>query len=191
MNRSIHAPLQGPRDPHRQASFSFPNRLARALWQLTYLLLFRPTPPPLHPWRAWLLRCFGAQLAPGCHVYSSARIWAPWHLSMAPQACLGPQVICYNISPIHLGERVVVSQGAHLCTGSHDYNDPSFQLFSRPITIEAQAWICAEAFVAPGVHIGEGCVIGARSVVTHNQPAWMVCAGNPCRPLKPRQHPRR
>ena len=85
-----------------------------------------------------------------------------------------------------LGERVVVSQGAHLCTGSHDYNSASFPLFAKPISIAADAWICTEAFLGPGVQIGEGAVIGARSVVTRDQPAWMVCAGNPARPLKQR-----
>jgi putative colanic acid biosynthesis acetyltransferase WcaF len=58
-------------------------------------LLMRPTPPPLHSWRCWLLRCFGACIAPGCHIYSDARIWAPWNLEMAAKACLGPRVICY------------------------------------------------------------------------------------------------
>jgi putative colanic acid biosynthesis acetyltransferase WcaF len=176
--------------PFEGASFSRRNRLGRLAWQLVYTLLFRPTPPPLHAWRRWLLRCFGARIAAGCHIYSDARIWAPWNLHMASQSCLGPRVICYSMAPIHLGERVVVSQGAHLCTGSHNYNSASFPLFAKPITIGADAWICTEAFLGPGVQIGEGAVIGARAVVMRSQPAWMVCAGNPARPLKPRLHPR-
>ena len=154
------------------------------------LLIGPATPPPLHAWRCFLLRCFGARIAAGCHIYSDARIWAPWNLHMAAQACLGPRVICYSMAPIHLGERVVVSQGGHLCTGSHDYTSATFPLFARPITIGADAWICTEAFVGPGVQIGEGAVIGARAVAMRSQPAWMVCAGNPARPLKPRLHPR-
>lgn len=90
------------------------------------------------------------------------------------------------MAPVVLGERVVVSQGVHLCTGSHDYESSTFQLFARPIVIGADAWICAEAFLSPGVFVGNGAVIGARAVVTRDQPAWMVCAGNPCRPLKKR-----
>jgi len=151
--------------------------------------LFRPTPPPLHGWRRMLLRGFGANIAEGCHIYSDARVWAPWNLHMASQACLGPRVICYSMAPIYLGERAIVSQGAHLCTGSHDYASPSFHLIAKPITIGADAWVCAEAFVGPGVQIGEGAVIGARAVVIRSQPAWTVCAGNPACPLKPRPHP--
>ena len=91
------------------------------------------------------------------------------------------------MAPVRLGERAVVSQGVHLCTGSHDYESENFQLFARPIQIGADAWICAEVFLAPGVSIGAGAVIGARAVVTSDQPAQMVCAGNPCVPIKHRR----
>jgi putative colanic acid biosynthesis acetyltransferase WcaF len=175
--------------PYSGASFSLRNRLARFVWRLVWITLFLPTPPPMHAWRRWLLRCFGARIAPSCHIYSDVVIWAPWNLSMGPSACLGPRVICYSMATIHLGERVVVSQGAHLCTGSHDYTSATFPLHARPITIGADAWICTEAFVGPGVEIGAGAVIGARAVAVRSQQAWMVCAGNPCRPVKPRRHP--
>ena len=109
---------------------------------------------------------------------------------MAAYSCLGPSVNCYSMALIELEERVVVSQGAYLCSGSHDYNQESFQLFAEPILICADAWICTEAFLSPGVQIGEGAVIGARAVVTRSQPAWFVSAGNPAQPLKVRKHPR-
>jgi putative colanic acid biosynthesis acetyltransferase WcaF len=90
---------------------------------------------------------------------------------------------------IVLGKYVVVSQGVHLCTGSHDYTDELFPLFAKPITIGDYAWICADSFIAPGVCVGEGAVIGARSVVTRSLPPWTVCAGNPARAIKQRNHP--
>ena len=176
------SPFEGP-------SFSRRDRLARLAWQSVWLLLFRPTPPQLHAWRCWLLRCFGARIGSPCYVYNDVEIWAPRNLVMADYSTLGRRVICYSMAPVFLGERAVVSQGAYLCTGSHDYESETFQLFARPIVIGADAWICAEAFLSPGVSIGTGAVIGARAVVTRDQPAWMVCAGNPCRPLKPRVPP--
>jgi putative colanic acid biosynthesis acetyltransferase WcaF len=175
-------PFEGP-------SFSLRNRFARLVWHVIWLTMFRPSPAPLHAWRCWLLRRFGARIAPFCHVYSDVEIWAPWNLQMAAHSCLGRRVICYSMAPVILGERVVVSQGVHLCTGSHDYESDNFQLFARPIQIGSDAWICTEAFLAPGVSIGNGAVIGARSVVSRDQPAWMVCAGNPCRPIKSRTPP--
>lgn len=175
--------------PFKGASFSRRNRLARLIWQLVWLLLFRPTPPPCHAWRCWLLRKFGARIGAPCYVYNDVEIWAPWNLVMADYSTLGRRVIVYSMAEVSLGLRAVVSQGVHLCTGSHDHESANFQLFALPIEIGADAWICAEAFLAPGVSIGEGAVIGARAVVTRDQPAWMVCAGNPCRPLKPRTQP--
>lgn len=184
------SPILQKDTPFQGASFSLGNRMARVIWQCVWLLLFRPTPVPLHAWRSWLLRVCGARIGRHCRVYPSVRIWAPWNLDLHDLACLGPGVTCYSMDTISLGQRVVVSQGVHLCTGSHDYESENFQLFTRPITIGADAWICTEAFLAPGVTIGDGAVIGARSVVTRSQPAWMVCAGNPCRPLKPRRPPK-
>lgn len=174
------SPFAGP-------SFNRRNRLARLAWQIVWLLLFRPTPPPLHAWRCWLLRCFGAKIGRQCHVYSDAQVWAPWNLQMGNYSCLGRRVICYSMAMVSLGDRVVVSQGAHLCTGTHDYSSPSFQLLAKPIHISSDVWICAEAFLAPGVTIGAKAVIGARAVVTRNQPPGMICAGNPCVPIKPRR----
>jgi putative colanic acid biosynthesis acetyltransferase WcaF len=87
---------------------------------------------------------------------------------------------------IIIGRRAVISQGAHLVAGTHDYTKSGFPLVTRPINIGDHVWIAAEAFVHPGISIGEGCVIGARSVVTKDMPTWMVCAGHPCNPIKER-----
>lgn len=173
-------------NPYRGPNFSLRNRVARVVWKIVWISLFRPTPPPMHAWRRMILRCFGARIHCSSHIYSSARIWAPWNLEMASNSCLGRHVNCYSMARIYIGENVVVSQGVHLCTGSHDYCDPSFPLYARSIEIKADSWICTEAFLGPGVHIGEGAVIGARAVVVRSQPPWMVCAGNPCKPVKPR-----
>lgn len=122
----------------------------------------------------------------GVHVYPAVKIWAPWNLEFKDECGIASGAILYSQGKIIIGKRAVISQGAHLCAGTHDYNDPGFRLITMPIIIGDQAWVAAEAFIHPGIDIGEGCVIGARSVVTKNMPAWMVCAGHPCKPLKER-----
>ena len=176
-------------DARTGPSFSLRNRIARVAWGVFRALLFRPSPRPFHSWRSAILRLFGAKLGRGCHIYPGARIWAPWNLTCGERVGVGDGAILYNQAPITLGKRSVISQGAHLCTGTHDYASPHFELVARPIVVGDDAWLAAECFVHPGVTIGDGAVIGARSVVTRNMPAWTVCAGHPCEPLKPRTPP--
>lgn len=160
-------------------SFSIKNRLQRSVWQVVWLLGARWTPPPLHLWRVFLLRMFGARVARSAHVYSNVEIWAPWNLEIHPFGSLGRGVRCYNIAKLSIGYKAVVSQGAYLCTGTHDFRDPAFPLIAKPITVGARAWICAHAFVGPGVIVGEGAVLGAMAVAVNDLDKWTVYAGNP------------
>lgn len=105
---------------------------------------------------------------------------------MGNYSCLGPDVDCYSMARISLGNKATVSQRSFLCTGTHETSTSAKRLVTKPITLEDFAWVAAEVFVHPGVTIGEGAVIGARSVVVKDMPPWMVCAGFPCKPLKPR-----
>lgn len=174
--------LQG-NEAYTQPSFSLGNRLARASWNLVWALLFRPSPRPAHAWRAWLLRRFGARIGRGVHVYPDVRIWAPWQLHIDEEAGIGDRATLYNMAPMTIGRRCVVSQGAHLCGGTHDIDSPNFQLVARPIDLDPYVWICAEAFIGPGVHVAEGCVIGARSVLMRSAAEpWTVWSGNPAMP---------
>ena len=174
-------------DTHTGPSFPLTNRLARAGWNLVRILFFRPSPVFMHGWRRWLLRRFGATVGKGAHVYPGARIWAPWNLDIGEEAGVGNGAVLYSQGRIRIGRRAVVSQGAHLCTGTHDYERRGHPLVTRPIEVGDRAWVAAEAFVHPGVTIGEGAVVGARSVVVDDMPPWTVCAGHPCRPVRPRR----
>jgi len=102
-------------------------------------------------------------------------------------SAIGDSVEIYNLAPIRIGANSVVSQRSYLCTATHDYTKSNFPINSLPITVGASAWIAAAAFVAPGINVGEGAVVGACSVVTKDVPPWTVCAGNPCRVIKPRR----
>jgi putative colanic acid biosynthesis acetyltransferase WcaF len=171
--------IQG-NDPYTQPSFSLQNRIMRAVWGVVWLVLFRTSPRPLHVWRRFLLRLFGANLGMHVNVYPTVKMWAPWALSIGDYVGVADGVKIYNMAPIVIGNHCVISQGAHLCGGSHDIDSANFQLIAKPITLESYVWVCAEAFVGPGVHLAEGCVLGARAVVVKSivEP-WTVWAGNP------------
>ncbi|UHD15469.1 WcaF family extracellular polysaccharide biosynthesis acetyltransferase [Thiocapsa bogorovii] len=163
------------------------NKLARAAWFLVWITLFRPSPRPLHSWRCFLLRLFGSRIGKKVHVFPSARIWAPWNLEMADRSRLGDFADCYCVDRITIGRGAVVSQYSFLCTGSHDYTDERLPLITAPIEIGPQAWVTADVFVAPGVTIGEGTVVTARSSVFDDLEPWVVASGNPARSIRPRK----
>lgn len=174
-------------DTYLGPSFSLQNRVRRVLWEVVSFLLFRHSPKPFHNWRSFILRCFGAKVGRNVHVYPKVKIWAPWNIELSDECGIANGAILYSQGKISIGKRAVISQGAHLVAGTHDYTKPGFPLVTMPIYIGDHAWIAAEAFVHPGITINEGCVIGARSVVTNDTPAWMVCSGHPCKPLKERK----
>jgi len=168
---------------------SLGNKAARVSWNVTWLLLYRPSPRLCFAWRRLLLRLFGAVVDGGAHPYPRSRIWAPWNLMMGKHSCLANDVDCYNVAPVKLGAHVTVSQNAFLCTATHDYQDPNFVLITKPIEIGDYGWIGARAFVGPGVKIGEGAVVGATASVYRDVPQWTVVGGNPARVIKRRLMP--
>lgn len=160
---------------------SYANKLKRAVWNIVWLVLYRPSPIPLHAWRRFLLRLFGAKIGRFTHPYPSAKIWAPWNLTMHDHSCLSHHVDCYSVDKIELGPHVTVSQYSYLCTASHDFTQRRMPLVTAPISIGAYAWVTADVFIGPGVTVGEGAVIGARSTVMRDVPPWTVAAGSPAR----------
>lgn len=168
-------------------SFSLHNRLIRLLWSMVWLILARWTPVKFHFWRVFLVKSFGGNVAWNAHIYPSVSIWYPGNLIMEENTCLGPRVNCYCMDRIALRQGAIVSQGVTLCAGSHDIDDPSFQLFTRPIQIEEKAWIAAEAFVGPGVSIGRHAVVGARAVIFKNVVSKDVVVGNPAKVVRKRK----
>lgn len=179
----LNADLKYNQDTHTGPSFSLKNRLARVVWMFADVLFFKLSPKPFHAWRSFMLRLFGAKVGKGVHVYPRVKIWAPWNIILDDGCGIANGAILYSQGTITVGKKAVISQGAHICAGTHDYTKSGFPLITKPIVIGDDVWIAAEAFVHPGITIGEGSVIGARSVVTKDMPSWMICAGFPCKPI--------
>lgn len=181
-DHSSSKPIKG----HSVPRFPLRHRLYRLAWMIVWRLLASWTPPQFNRWRCFLLSVFGARLASGAVVRSSASIWYPANLVMQEDAMIGDGVQCYNMDRIVIGTRSIISQRVFLCGGTHDFTCASRPLLTKPIEIEEDVWIAAEAFIGPGVTIPQGCVIGARAVVTGQLQPWMIYAGNPVKALRRR-----
>ena len=169
---------------------SLKSKTARAIWNVVWALLFRPTPEhskTFNKWRIFLLRCFGAKIGKGCVVKSSCEIWQPWKLELGDYVALSEHAICYAVDKIKIGSQTTVSRETFLCCAGHDISSPIMELTFAPITVGSNCWVAGRATVMPGVTIGDGAVVGAGAVVTKDVAPWMVVGGNPAREIKRRE----
>lgn len=169
-----------------KSPYSTREKAARILWKATEHTVFRAT---FHNWdapRRALLRLFGARVAPSARVRRTVRVECPWNLEIGASSVVGEHAQLYCLGKVKIRERVMVSQNAHLCAGTHDFEKPHMPLVRSPIEIGDDAWIAADAFVGPGVIVGPGAILGARGCAAKDLDPWTIYAGNPARPLRAR-----
>ncbi|MBP1804842.1 WcaF family extracellular polysaccharide biosynthesis acetyltransferase [Rubellimicrobium aerolatum] len=140
-------------------------------------------------WRTRLLRLFGARIGAGVVIKPGVHVKFPWRLAIGAHCWIGERVWIDNLAPVIIGDHACLSQGAYLCTGSHDWSRERFDLVTTPIAIGDHAWICAGASLAPGAVLEEGAVLGMASLGRGRLPAWTLSAGVPARPVSPRVRP--
>ena len=156
------------------------------LWWIIQATLFGASPQFMYGWRRFLLKMFGAEVGEKVIIRPSARVTYPWKLTLEENCWIGDHVVLYNWENITIKKNAVVSQRSYLCTASHDMNDPTFPLTALPIVIDEQSWVATDVFVSPGVVVGKGAVIGARSSVFGSIPAGKVCFGSPAKVIRDR-----
>ncbi|MEQ9095020.1 MAG: hypothetical protein RIE32_02020 [Phycisphaerales bacterium] len=169
-----------------KSPYTLKAKIARVLWGVVQATLFRGS---FHNWyglRRALLSLFGAQLHPTVRIRRTVHIEIPWNLTMGEDSSVGDRAILYCLGPVTIGSRVVISQGAHLCAGSHDYTLRSMPLLRPPIVIEDDAWIAADAFVGPAVRVQEGAILGSRACTMRDLEPWSIYVGNPAERVKDR-----
>lgn len=163
--------------------YSSREKVARLAWAVVQSTLFAWSFHTCHGWRRMLLRAFGASLHPTCRIRRTVRIECPWNLTIGMDTAIGDGAILYCLGPVRIGDYSTVSQRAHVCAGSHDHRRRSMVLLRPPITIGSDCWIAAEAFVGPGVTVGDGAILGARAVAFKDLAPWTIYLGNPAQPV--------
>ena len=158
----------------------------RFAWLAVQATVVRFSPGRCVGWRRFWLRCFGAKMASTAGTKPTTRVTHPWLLTVGEHSMLADGVKVYNLGEIRVGDHTVVSQDAHLCAGTHDHTQPALPLLRPPITIGSGVWVCAEAFIGPGVTVHDNAVVAARAVVVKDVPAGMIVGGNPAKVIKPR-----
>jgi putative colanic acid biosynthesis acetyltransferase WcaF len=162
----------------RARKYSVAELGGRVLWSLMHPL-FRFSPRLLGGWRNAMLRLFGGSIGRGVRIFPTVKIIIPWNLTIDDYATIGDGVILYALGRITICTGATVSQGAHLCAGTHDHRKREFPLVKLPVSVGEGAWICADAFIGPNVTIGAYAIVGARGVAMRDVAAWAIVAGNP------------
>jgi len=188
-NRQESSPIFQRLDICESAPYGRSHYVRLLLWSIVSRTLFRWSPRQLKTFRVRLLRMFGADVHLTAHIRPSAQIRHPWLLKVGKYSVISDNVNVYNLGAIEIGDHSAISQDAHLCAGSHDYTKRDLPLLRPPIVIGSGVWVCAEAFIGPGVRIGDNSLVGARAVVTKDVPAGVIVGGNPARVLRPRPLP--
>ena len=130
-----------------------------------------------------MLKIFGANLSGMPFIHSTARTQIPWNLTMKHRACLGERANAYSLGKIKILEGATIAQEAYVCTGTHDFNNPSLQLITKPITVGKNSFIGTRAMILPGVSIGDQAIVGAMSVVSKDVPDHQIVVGNPAKKI--------
>jgi putative colanic acid biosynthesis acetyltransferase WcaF len=167
--------------------FSTREKIGRLLWNIVQATAFRFSPRRADGWRAWLLRRFGAKVGRVELLRSTVRIEVPWNLEIGDDVQIGDAVYLYSLGPIRIGPRSIISQFTHICAGTHDFERLDFPLVRIPVSVGSDVWIATDTYVAPGVTIEDGVVVGARANVVKDLPGWKVCVGSPAKPVKDRR----
>jgi putative colanic acid biosynthesis acetyltransferase WcaF len=166
------------------------SRLKEALWILCQGLFFRnPFPWPSFL-RSFLLRLFGARIGRGVVIRSGVNISFPWRFTAGDHVWIGEDVFILSLASVTVGSHVCISQRAFLCSGSHAWWQETFDLQTRPIVVENQVWIAAQAFIGPGVCIGPDSIVGAGTVLMETVPAHSMVKGNPAQVSAKSANPR-
>jgi putative colanic acid biosynthesis acetyltransferase WcaF len=170
------------RDLSKYSSANFDrgaSRLKEALWWLVRATIFLSPLPFPSSLKVALLRLFGAKVGEGVVIRPGCSITFPWRFRCGDHVWLGEDVLILSLAEVNIGSHSCISQRAFICTGSHDYRKETFDLITKPILLEKSVWISANAFVGPGVTIGEGTVVAALSSVTKSLPSHILVTGNP------------
>ncbi len=166
--------------------YSTQEKLWRLLWSITQATFFRFSFHTWNRWRIFLLRSYGATIEDTCIVRRTLKVECPWNLTVGENSCLGDGVILYCLGKVTIGDRVSISQHAHLCAGTHDYTKDDMPLLRHPISIGDDVWLATDSFVGPNVTVGEKAILGARAVAMRDLDPNTIYSGNPAVIIKKR-----
>lgn len=147
---------------------------------------------PSHRIRKFMYRTIWlVKLGPKVVIYWGAEIRAGYNLTIGEGSIIGDNVLLDARNKIIIGKNVNFSSRVSIYTEHHDHRDPYFEGNSDAsfrVQIDDRAWIGPNVIILHSVHIGEGAVVAAGSVVTKDIPRFAIVAGIPAKIIGERNH---
>jgi acetyltransferase-like isoleucine patch superfamily enzyme len=147
---------------------------------------------PSHRIRNFMYRTIWlVKLAPKAVIYWGAEIRAGYNLTIGEGSIIGDNALLDARNSIIIGKNVNFSSRVSIYTEDHDHRDPYFRGNSDGsfrVQIDDRAWIGPNVIILHSVHIGEGAVVAAGSVVTKDVPPFAIVAGIPAKSIGERNH---
>jgi len=106
-----------------------------------------------------------------------------FHVSIGDHVVINRRVSLDGRIGIKIKNNVSISPEVYIVSMEHDPNDPKFQTRGEEVVIEDHVWVGARAMIMPGIHVGEGAVIGAGAVVTADVDPYQIVAGVPAKKI--------
>ncbi len=156
------------------------------IWWIVQGTLFALSPQFLYGWRRFLLRLFGASIGKGVLIRSSVKVTYPWKITIGEHSWIGENCELYSLNKILIGNNVAIAHSVYFNTGLHDYTRETFDILSKPIIVEDECWITNDVYIAPGITIGKGVIVGARSSVFKDLDRGKIYVGSPAKYIKDR-----
>ena len=126
--------------------------------------------------RVKVLRAFGAEIGEGVVFRPRTRVKFPWKLHIGDRSWIGEGVWFHNQDHIYIANDVVISQETFLTTGSHAHRR-DMALITRPIHIEAGAWITSRCIVLGGTNVGKSALARPMTVLSGVIPPNAIVEG--------------
>ena len=138
--------------------------LVEALWLAVSGLLVETWLPGSY-WRITILKLFGANIGGAVVLKPGIKIKFPWRLQLGSHVWIGERVWIDNLELVSIGDNTCISQGAFICTGSHDFKSPGFDLITEKIVIGSRVWVGAYSRIFVGANIPDDIFLKAGSTV--------------------------
>lgn len=156
------------------------------------IIFFLPRFPLFNSLKSIFLRLVGAKVGKRVVYYSGVWISTGKNLKLGDDVDVAKGVYITTKGGVSIGDRVLIGYRTQILSANHTVPEKSGRIFDaghdyKPVVIEDDVWIGANCVICPGVKIGEGAIIGAGSVVTHDVEAFSVVGGVPGKLIKRRK----